>query len=688
MNTIDYRLLGEESTSWQKKYFFREVGRGGNPDSTFILLLTSKRGRAGDSPDTIGSELFAKLVDQYGRSHLTKNPREVVRRFLEIVGSDAVRARESKTDVAAGFLHFKGRRAAAGSFGRLRAGLADRDSTVATSPVPKGATGKGGPQQVALDLGQTVEADLNERPAFFIAPSSAMAVGDEGTRKFIWDFISGEDGLRGRPPGDWKHFPCLVGQARSHVVEEQPVKAKKKVRLGVMLPKGQRRAPAPVDVDGVSPGESAYPGEPKGIGRIAGRTALWVILTAAAAFVTFKFWPSGGGETGREPPAVTASAELAGGEGAEGGPREAGQSRGEEGSAESDARPSAGNEASGRRGGVGGSGTELSPESGLRPVWRVNMGGVLTSSPVDLGDAVAFGSRSGAVYCLSKSDGSSMWKFDGPDGFGSSPVAIGGKIIIGCYDGSVFCLDAKDGSRLWRYRTGGRVVSSPAEVRSGVVVIGSFDGFLYCLDPEGKLRWRFKSGDRIWSSPICHDGKVLTADVAGRIHCLDSSSGTVLWSAAAGGAVHGSPAAGDDLAYFGAADGTVTGYSLSDGRAAWRYKGDSAVSSSILLDDGGVFAGHEDGSLVRLDAEAGTVVWRSKLPGAVRSKPVRDEDALAVTCYDGYVRLLNIATGAVISRFNSGGKIYATPLLVSGVVYFGDMDGRFNAIGFSTNSSR
>ncbi len=688
MNTVDYRLLGKESTSWQKKYFFREVGRGGNPDSTFILLLTSKRGRAGDSPDTVGSELFAKLVDQYGRSHLTETPRETVRRFLDIVGSDADRARESKIEVAAGFLHFKGRRAAAGSFGRLRAGLADRDSTVTTSPVPKGTSGKGGAQQVALDLGQTVEADLDERPAFFIAPSSAMAVGDEVMRKFIWDFISGEGGLRGRSPGDWKHLPCLVGKVRSHILEEQPVKAKKKVRFGVTRSKGQRRPPAPVEVDVVSTGESAYPGEPKGIGRIAGRTALWVILTAAAAFVTFKFWPSGGGETGREPPAVIASAESAGGEGAEGVPREAVQSRVEGGAGESDARRSGTNEASGSREGEGGSGTELGPETAQRLVWRKSMGGVLTSSPVDLGDAVAFGSRSGAVYCLSKSDGSSMWKFDGPDGFGSSPVAIGGKIVIGCYDGSVFCLDAKDGSRLWRYRTGGRVVSSPAEVRSGIVVIGSFDGFLYCLDREGKLRWRFKSGARIWSSPLCHDGKVLTADVSGRIHCLDSPSGTVLWSAAAGGAVHGAPAAGDDLAYFGAADGTVTAYSLPDGRAVWRYRGDSAVSSSILLDDGGVFVGHEDGSLVRLDARGGTVVWRSKLPGTVRSRPVRDEDALAVTCYDGYLRLLNIATGTVISEFNSGGKIYATPLFASGVAYFGDMNGRFNAIGFSTNSSR
>lgn len=705
MEKLDYRLVGRETTSWQKKYFFREVGRPGNPDSAFILLLASQRKRGEGTDEAAGSDVFARLVDHYGREHLTRSPREVVRRLVDIASAAAVGAEESKTELAAGFLHIKGRRAAAGSVGRLRAGLADRESIVATSPLPDRAGKKGGAGQVALDLGQTIEGDLEERPAFFIAPSSAVAVGDEGLRRFLWDMVSSGGGIEASPPADWKHLPCLVGAAtpdRAREIAPPPEKPALKRALSTMRERRARaRRPAAIQ-QAQAPAVAEPPAElaTSRVRAAAWRTALWVCLVAVIAFFGIRFGLGGrdGQEVASEQPGSPATAASSATGGAEGGKAGGGAedgllvAEGTPGEAATEAEQAGLNKGTPGEAGleVSRGETALGGVSGLslERLWRRGVGGVLTSSPVDVGDAVAFGSRAGVVHCLAKSGGETRWSFKGPDGFGSSPAAAGGRIYIGCYDGEVFCLNARDGSRVWSYKTGARVVSSPAIGRDGSVLVGSYDGYLYCLYPDGGVRWRFNSGARIWSSPVECEGKAVFADVTGRIRCLDSGTGRALWSRKAGGAIHGSPAAEAGLVWFGSADGTIAALAIADGSVKWTYKGDSPVSSSVALGSGSVFAGYEDGSLVRLSESDGAVAWRARLPGPVRSRPLVLDGAVVMTCYDGLVRMLDITTGDVISSYNANGKIYATPLLASNTLYFGDMTGAFTALEIASSSTR
>jgi len=130
--------------------------------------------------------------------------------------------------------------------------------------------------------------------------------------------------------------------------------------------------------------------------------------------------------------------------------------------------------------------------TGLRPAWRMNIGGRLTP-----------------------------------------PVVAGGKVLLSAInEDAVYALDENDGDVLWRYGVGGRV-DSPPTVYRGMVLFGSADGYVYCLRlRDGELIWRFLAApadmrivaeDRVESIWPVH-GSVLVLD--GVAYC---SAGRSTW---------------------------------------------------------------------------------------------------------------------------------------------------------------
>jgi outer membrane protein assembly factor BamB len=648
LHELHYRLLGGDEKTWQKKLFFREVGRPGNPDSAFVLLLASaRRSGEGGPVESLGLELFSRLAGHYSLGHLTNSPREMVRQLVEIVSAEGSKIRESRIDLAAGFVFVKGRQAAAGSIGRLRAGFANQNRIVASSPLISGK-GRSVEDQVSLDLGQTVEGDLDELPAFFIAPSGATAVGEEPMRKFLWDFVSDETGIGDKAPSGWEHLPCLVGYADEpsekvvHIEPERPAEP-----IGPMASETE------------APSRSA-------LYWIGGIAAVAVVAVTTAILMTRG--PQVPRETSIPTHAIAAGQDASDEE-------ELHPSREAEIITAGESVEASGGESPGTE-----AGGPARPGPALSLLWRKSLGEVLTSSPADIGDALAFGSRGGVVHCLSKSDGSRRWSFKGPDGFGSSPAEWSGRLYIGCYDGNIFCLSAGDGSERWRYRTGGKIVCTPLVTDGGRVLVGSFDGVLYCLSADGDLLWDFNAGSRIWASPEATGSAVLVGDLGGRINCLDLNTGRPRWGKTVGGEIYGSPVLGDGVVYFGSSNGRVIALSAADGGEKWRYSRNGSVSSSLAIGGEVLLAGFDDKTLVALARADGKVLWETAMPGAARSRPVVSGRAAAVTCYDGSVVLIDISTGSILASFSDAGSVYATPVVADGVVYFGDMKGDFMAL--------
>ena len=117
----------------------------------------------------------------------------------------------------------------------------------------------------------------------------------------------------------------------------------------------------------------------------------------------------------------------------------------------------------------------------------------------------------------------------------SSVVVSGGKLYVAQIDAhTVHALDAASGEPAWDFTTGGRV-DSPPTVADGKVLFGSADGWVYCVRADdGQLIWRFRGAPRderltayeqlesVWpvhGSVLVHDG--VAYFVAGRSSFLD-----------------------------------------------------------------------------------------------------------------------------------------------------------------------
>jgi len=79
----------------------------------------------------------------------------------------------------------------------------------------------------------------------------------------------------------------------------------------------------------------------------------------------------------------------------------------------------------------------------------------------------------------------------------SSPVIAGGKVFVAAVDThAVAALSADTGRVLWRFTTGSRI-DSPPTIHKGLALFGSADGWVYCLRAEdGRLAWRFHAAPR------------------------------------------------------------------------------------------------------------------------------------------------------------------------------------------------
>ncbi|NOY82163.1 MAG: PQQ-binding-like beta-propeller repeat protein [Kiritimatiellaeota bacterium] len=99
------------------------------------------------------------------------------------------------------------------------------------------------------------------------------------------------------------------------------------------------------------------------------------------------------------------------------------------------------------------------PIAGLNSVWKVRIGGRLSSPVMADGRVVVASVDDHAVMALDADDGARLWRFTAGARIDSPPTLHRGRVVFGCRDGWVYCLRARDGALVWRFR------AAPAERR-------------------------------------------------------------------------------------------------------------------------------------------------------------------------------------------------------------------------------
>lgn len=214
-----------------------------------------------------------------------------------------------------------------------------------------------------------------------------------------------------------------------------------------------------------------------------------------------------------------------------------------------------------------------------------------------------------------------IWRANMPGGISSSPVAFGKYIIVGDRDGIVTCVSIQSGKVVWKYKTGGAIFSTPA-TKNDRVVLGSTDGFIYCLNTSnGKLIWKTKTKKWVLGSPIISGDQIFIGGSDGEFRSIDLNSGNINWEyGGIGGWIETKPAISDNKVYFGAWDNYFYALERNTGKLIWKWirSNKESYPSSFyapgacwpVITGNRIFICGPDMVLTALDAKSGNVLWR------------------------------------------------------------------------------
>ena len=316
-------------------------------------------------------------------------------------------------------------------------------------------------------------------------------------------------------------------------------------------------------------------------------------------------------------------------------------------------------------------------------VWKAELPGPGTASPVVIGDRVFFtcysGDSSGAdklarqVVCLDRSTGRVAWtrevasKFpDQPNireghGYASSTPASDGEHVYVFFGKSGVFAFGLDGRPVWRADVGGELHgwgSAASPVLSGnlVIVNASVEReSLIALDRRtGKEVWRANGIRESWNTPLLVPVGAKTEVVVaiqGKVLGFDAESGAPLWSCAT------------DIAWY-----MVPSMVAHD-----------AVIYSIGGRSGGALAVRAGG---RGDVTTSHRVWTGR-KGSNVSSPIFHKGHL-FWAHDnlGIVYCADAKSGAIVyeQRLERAGQFYASPVLAGGNLYYVSRRGRIYVV--------
>jgi outer membrane protein assembly factor BamB len=299
-------------------------------------------------------------------------------------------------------------------------------------------------------------------------------------------------------------------------------------------------------------------------------------------------------------------------------------------------------------------------------VWKANLPGPGTSSPITVGDAIFVTCYSGYaepgnnpgdpknlmrhLVCLDRKTGAIRWTKDvkpelpesvykpggndGQHGYASSTPASDGKNVFVFFGKSgVFCFDLT-GKQVWSKSVGDKTTgwgsaTSPVLYNDLVIVNASVEsGALVALNKsDGSEAWRLPGMTSAWSSPMLVDvpgGKqelVLNLGKSGKIVGLDPGTGKKLWSCEGNSDsyVCASVVSHDGVVYAIAGRSSrsvaVKAGGTGDVKELWTCRNDSRVNSPVYHEGHLYWLNEQRGAAMCVDAATGKEVYSQRLSG-------------------------------------------------------------------------
>jgi cobaltochelatase CobN len=307
------------------------------------------------------------------------------------------------------------------------------------------------------------------------------------------------------------------------------------------------------------------------------------------------------------------------------------------------------------------------------------------------------------LYCLDESDGSVIWTNSlGGNGGVSTPAVAGDRVFAGSVGpygtpvpggpttGDLYCISATNGSTLWNKSVESNpgwfgVASSPL-IYDGVVYVVSFsDGKLHAFDFDGNELWDYAAsgGSDVFMSAAT-DGSRIFFGGGNAMNCVDIATHKEVWTFSVGSQVSTTPTVEDGVVYFasGKPDKKLYAVNTTTVNETWsRYLYGSL--SSPAISDGKIYIGDKDKRLNCIDANDGSEIWNQTLEGACRSSPVVAGGMVytAANYDDGTVYCFDADDGTLKWSYDTGDYNMAQPSVSDGILFVGSDTGYLYAFG-------
>jgi len=214
-------------------------------------------------------------------------------------------------------------------------------------------------------------------------------------------------------------------------------------------------------------------------------------------------------------------------------------------------------------------------------------------------------------------------------------------------------------------------------------------------------------GDRAssWTGMTVVDDKLYAADLE-QVRLMDATSGQTIWTFPRDpeetnlGLFYATPAVSDGGRVFVASQLTTGGFlsqrqsivwalDAETGEALWSFEGASGhYVEGGALGNGLFVIGNGDGNVYALDADSGVLQWTFETGHRVWATPLIVSDIVYIGAMDRHLYALDLHTGEVIWEFKREGAFGGTPVLRDGTLYLGAFDNVFYAIEAETGSER
>ncbi len=254
---------------------------------------------------------------------------------------------------------------------------------------------------------------------------------------------------------------------------------------------------------------------------------------------------------------------------------------------------------------------------------------------------------------------------------------------------TLLAVNASTGVLKWKFVTNGRIANDPT-VFDSLIICVSFSGgtsYIYALDRfKGISKWTYTARNmNIQAIPTIFNKSIYfgNAYANSNFFALESTTGVLVFNVLLSDGIVSSPLIANGFIYLLTLKNLYQLYTIN-GTTNFFTPMASVASSPAFNNNSLYFCSNADKSLHRFDISSKMNKWTFNNNGVFYT----EGSCMSPTIYNGLVYFgdLNGRFYAVDTagnkkwEFNAGSQIYTSPTVYNGLVYFGDLNGKFYAM--------